>query len=219
MPPSTRAEAERDLNESAFAVILRRLFQAVPAVLAAVFVDFEGECIDYVASVDPFEAKVTAAHMHMMIERLSAERLSACAGYAVGFELITQEREVWVRRVSQQYALVVILARGYDRSELRDAVARANREFRAEVELDTPAWEGNESLSVRVRASRRWSYAPDLFSVRGERHPIAAVLGRWTESVRPDAPPWVCFRVRTLHGEELTLAHDEHTEAWLVREP
>lgn len=213
----TRVEAERDQTENAFTVILRRLFYDVPAVLAAVFVDFEGECIDYVAATDPFEAKVCAAHMHMLLEQLRDTRHGQRVGEMFAFELITDEREVWVRRVGEKYALVVVLSHGFDSAELRDAIALAGREFREEVELESPAWEGQERLSVRVRASTRWRYAPAGFSLRGERHQIAAVLGRWTESVRPNAPAWVCFRVRTQYGEELTLAHDEHSEAWLVR--
>jgi len=71
---------------------------------------------------------------------------------------------------------------------------------------------------VRLRTSAAYRYAPVGFSLAGERFSIAAVLGSWTEPALPGEPSLVCFRVRTQHGEELTLAHDEHTEAWLVRD-
>lgn len=216
--PATRSEAPRDQVESAFTAILRRLFECVPAVKAAVFLDQEGECIDYVAGIEPYDAKVLAAHMHMLLKRMRSERLAPTLGETFAFELVSAEREVWVRQFCDEYALVVLLGTGFDVSELRDAVAWAGREFREEVGLAAPAWEGRERLSVRVRASAGWNYAPAGFSLGGERYAIAAVLGRWTEPARPGEPSWVCFRVRTQHGEELTLAHDEHTEAWSVRD-
>ena len=212
-----RTEAERDQSESAFTAILRRVFEAVPAVIAAVFVDLEGECIDYVAAIAPYDAKVSAAHMHLLLKRMR-EGLSPGRGETFGFQLVSSEREVWVRQFCEEYALVVLLGRGFDTSELRDAMAFAGREFREEVGLVAPPWEAQERLSVRVRASAGWSYAPVGFSVGGARYRIAAVLGRWTEHARPGEAPRVCFRIRTQHGEELTLAHDEHTEAWSVRD-
>jgi hypothetical protein len=208
-----RAESVRDQDENAFTAILRRLFWAVPAMISAVFVDMEGECIDYVTSDDPFEAKVSGAHMHMLLGMLRG---------AYAFELVTSRREVWVRRLSDDYLVVVTLARGFDRGELRDAIALAGREFREEVGIDAPHWEKDARLSVRVRTSPGWTYAPEGFSVGGERVAIAAVLGRWTEPP-PDpnavgAQLLVCFRVRTPDGQELTLAHDETAEAWQLRE-
>jgi len=212
-----RTEAARDQTETAFTAILRHIFAAVPALLSAVFVDVEGECIDYVAAIDPYEAKVCAAHMHMLLETLRRTRLAPQIGDSYALELVTSEREIWVRRVGDDYVLVALLTRGFDRSELADALTRAGREFRAEVGIEPHAWEGRERLSVRLRASPGWSYAPEGFSVDGDRHAIAAVLGRWTEQARSDAPQFVCFRVRTQEGQELTLAHDEHTEDWLLR--
>jgi predicted regulator of Ras-like GTPase activity (Roadblock/LC7/MglB family) len=213
-----RAESARDQSENAFTVILRRLYTVVPAMMAAVFVDTEGECIDYVAAIDPFEAKVSAAHMHMLMGSLRSARLQATAGDAHAFELVAGEREAWVRHVGDDYVLVVILAHGFDRAELRDAMARAGREFRAEVGITSPSWEGHDRLSVRLRASLGWTYAPDGFCVRGERFTIAAVLGRWVEQSKSGDSPVVCFRVRTQQGQELTLALDERADAWVVKE-
>jgi hypothetical protein len=217
MQLAERSEAARDQAENAFTAILRRVFRAVPALLSAVFVDVEGECIDYVAAIDPYEAKVCAAHMHMLLGALRRMRLTPLSGDPYALEVVTSEREVWVRRVGEDYVIVALLAHGFDRSELRDALARAGREFRDEVGIATPSWEASARLSVRLRASAGWTYAPAGFSLDGERHAIAAVLGRWTEWTRQDAPRLVCFRVRTQEGQELTLAHDELTEVWRMR--
>jgi hypothetical protein len=214
-----RTEFARDQAENAFTAILRRLFCAVPALIAAVFVDTEGECIDYVAAIEPFEAKVSAAHMHMlMVLMRNSDPLRDTAGDTHAFELVAGDREAWARHVGEDYVLVVVLAHGFDRAELRDAMARAGREFRAEVGIGSPAWEGQERLSVRLRASPGWTYAPDGFSVGGERFTISAVLGRWVEQAKSGDSPVVCFRVRTHTGQELTLALDERADAWVVRE-
>ena len=213
-----RTETARDQAENAFTLILRRLFHAVPSLLSAVFVDVEGECIDYVAAIDPFEAKVCGAHMHMLMGAMRTARLAASAGDAYALELVTSQREVWVRRIGDDYMLVVLLAHGFDRAELSDAMACACREFRAEVGIPPPGWEERlERLSVLLRGSAGWQYAPEGFTLDGERYTISDVLGRWVEPVHGANTQLVCFRVRTQQGQELTLAHDERTEVWLVR--
>ena len=71
-------EAERDQMESAFTPILRQGVERIaPSVLALAFVDHEGECIDYVSSLDPFEAKVCAAHALVLVDGLRAAREQA----------------------------------------------------------------------------------------------------------------------------------------------
>jgi predicted regulator of Ras-like GTPase activity (Roadblock/LC7/MglB family) len=213
-----RAEAIRDQTENAFTSMLRRLYGAIPALLAAVLVDMEGECIDCVAAIDPFEAKVYGAHMHMLMERLRSTRLQHNAGDTYAFELVADSREVWVRRLGDDYVLVAILAHGFDYTQLEDAMARVAREFRAEVGIAPPSWEGREPLTVRLRTSHGWNYAPEGFSMRGERFAISAVLGRWLEHSSAAGPTLVCFRVRTDQGQELTLMHDERTEVWQLRD-
>jgi hypothetical protein len=71
---------------------------------------------------------------------------------------------------------------------------------------------------LRTSTSVGWKYAPEGFSVGGERFTISDVLGRWEETPLSGGRPLVCFRVRTQQGQELTLAHDERTEVWLKRD-
>jgi hypothetical protein len=213
-----RIEAQRDQVESAFTAILRRLFQQQPAVLAAVFVDRDGECIDYVSALDPFEAKVGAAHMHNLMAELRASRARHLTGDTVGFEIITDVRELWVRQIGDEYLLVAFLLPNFDRAQLRDAVHVASQEFRGEVGLRPPAWEVSpHRLSVRVRPSPGWQYAPQGFSAGGVCVVISDVLGRWTEASETHNEDLVCFRVRTHEGEELTLIHDPRADGWRLR--
>jgi hypothetical protein len=217
---AARAERQRDQGESAFTPILRRFFQCVPTLLAAVFVDAEGECIDYVSALEPFEAKVAAAHLHNTMSLFRWGRASALLGESFGLDLCASTREAFVRCVGDGYMLIALALPGFDRTELEDALAVATQEFRAEVGIAPPSWERRqERLSVRVRASKDWQYAPAAFYARGERVAISDVLGRWTERVDDAAgSDRVCFRVRTQEGQELTLVHEPESKLWQVRD-
>src|ERR1700748_2922093 len=105
-PP--RVEAERDQVESEFTAMLRPLFERVPELLSVVFVDGEGECIDYVSALEPFETKVAAAHMHNLMSLVRAMRANAI-GEAFALEIVTEQRETWVRCVGDGYVLVATM--------------------------------------------------------------------------------------------------------------
>lgn len=222
-------EAKRDLLETSFTPILRRLWNAMPSVLAAVFVDLEGECIDYVSSLDPFEAKVSGAHAFVLVDSLRALRGKLGMQEPVSLSITGSERELWARRVSDDYVLVLVLMPGSDHAQVSAMLARAGREFRAEVGAEPPAWEPeSHALDVVVRAATGWPYAPAAYTERGQRVLIADVLGRWTEPIEgagedptplvaDTAPGLVCFRVRTQEGQELTLVHDPSRDEWSAR--
>jgi hypothetical protein len=214
-----RAEAQRDQVESAFTPILRRLFDAIPSVLAAVFVDMEGECIDYVTSVEPYEAKVAAAHLHMLMRITRASRATEIVGEALALEIVSAERVLCAWYLGDEYALMALVHGEIDRSRLRDSLARVQREFRAEVGIDAPDWAATDGqLSVSVRPSAGWTYAPSVFLLRGSRVKVSDVIGRWTEYALPQGSVLVCFRVRTQAGREITLIHDQSSDHWLMRD-
>lgn len=211
-------ESQRDQVESAFTPILRSLREQVSGVLAAVFVDTEGECIDYASRLEPYDAKVNAAHMLMMMDLLERTRDRVAFGEPFVLEIGADERELWVQRMGGEYVLVVVLTPDFDRGALKNALVSVVREFRNEVGLPAPGWESSERrLSVRVRASPGWRYAPDGWSDGDVRVTITDVLGRWIEAsdVGEDR---VCFRVRTGEGQELTLVHEPDGDGWQVRD-
>jgi predicted regulator of Ras-like GTPase activity (Roadblock/LC7/MglB family) len=222
-------EAKRDLLETAFTPILRGIWNAMPSVLAAVFVDLEGECIDYVSSIDPFEAKVAGAHAFVLVDSIRAARDKLGMQEPISLSITGSARELWARRVSEEYVLVLVLAPGSDHARVSAMLARAGREFRAEVGAEPAAWEPtSDALDVVVRAAVGWPYAPAAYTERGQRVLIADVLGRWTESLEGVAdnpvplvadagPALVCFRVRTQEGQELTLVHDPSRDEWSAR--
>jgi hypothetical protein len=210
-------ESKRDLLETSFTPILRRIWDALPTVLAAVFVDLEGECIDYVSSLDPFEAKVSGAHAFVLVDSIRAGKGKLGLAEPIALAITGSARELWARRVSDEYVLVLVLAPGADHAQVRALLSRASREFRTEVGAPPASWEpANNALEVLVRSAIGWPYAPSEYSENGRRVPISAVLGRWTEPVEGGADR-VCFRVRTQEGQELTLVHDPTADAWELR--
>jgi len=217
-------EAERDELETAFTPILRRMWSAAPSLLAAAFVDLEGECIDYVSSLDPFEAKVSAAHALVLMDRLRAARDKLGLDEPVELAISGNQRDLWARRVSAEYLLVAVLLPEPDHTRVRAVLASAGREFCEEVGVDAPAWDPNSlrpsgkgGLQVLVRSAVGWPYAPASFEQAGVRVTISDVLGRWLEPSDLGHGELVCFRIRTQEGQELTLVHDPSGDAWSVR--
>lgn len=210
-------EAKRDQLESAFTPILRKAWTAASSLLAIAFVDPEGECIDYVSSLDPFEAKVCAAHALVLVDGLRAARAKLGLEDPALLSIAGSRRELWAWRVSPEYLLVAVLVPGADHGEIRAVLAAAGREFREEVGVGAPAWEPTGgTLEVVVRPAVGWPYAPLSFRQEGVRIAVADVLGRWTEE-SSGGDELVCFRVRTEEGQELTLVHDASGDGWLVR--
>ena len=213
-------EAERDQEESVFTVILRKLRQALPMTLAASFVDTQGECIDYVSALDPFDAKVSGAHGQMLIQRLHAESSRLLLQEPFVLTAWSDERELWARRVTAEYFLVALLAPGGEADVVNRLLEEAAREFRIEVGAPSPSWEAVvRGLDVRVRPAVGWLYAPTAFRDEDTWVTITDVLGRWLESEADAAPgdSLVCFRVRTEAGHELTLINHSAGAGWQLR--
>ena len=209
-------EAKRDQMESSFTPILRKAWSASASVLSLAFVDSEGECIDYVSSLDPFEAKVSAAHALVLVEGLRAARSKLGLADPALLSIAGSRRELWAWRVSPDYLLVAVLVPGADHAQIRGVLASAGREFREEVGMRAPGWEPTGgALEVVVRPAVGWPYAPQSFRQDGVRVVVTDVLGRWVEGTAEDEI--VCFRVRTEEGQELTLVHDSNGDGWRVR--
>jgi len=212
-------EGPRDELETAFTPILRRVWTEVPSVLSTAFVDHEGECIDYVSSLDAFEAKVSAAHATMLFDQLRTRQHKLGFAEPVALMIGATQRELWARRVTDEHLLVAISGYGAEAAGIWPALERAAAEFRREVGAELPAWEPSPPLEVVVRAAVGWPYAPAAFTEEGGvRVMVSDVLGRWTE--HPEAPgveERTCFRVRTDDGRELTLVHDPARPGWMVR--
>jgi predicted regulator of Ras-like GTPase activity (Roadblock/LC7/MglB family) len=204
-------EAPRDQTESAFTPILRALWTADPSVAMVCFVDRDGECIDYCSSASPFDAKVLGAHMTIIVDDVVRRSLGLGFGHPHSMHLACSDREILVRRLSDQYAIVVATAAGgVGRAVLR-ALEEAVEALRREGGIDVPVWEPYEApLEVEVRGSVGSPYAPVAFWRHDERTPVTDVIGWWLD----EDEGWICFRVRIPGNREVTLAHNPETNRW-----
>ncbi|MBX3275339.1 MAG: roadblock/LC7 domain-containing protein [Sandaracinaceae bacterium] len=207
-------EFARDQAESAFTVILRRLLYRTTGLLAVAFVDAEGECVDYCSAIDPYEAKVAGAQLMVTMTELGARMARLGAGTSFMLTMHGTRRDLVVRRVSDEYLLVVLMRPRALTRRLTGGIEHAVTELRREAGIATPPWEPVvDSVRVELREAVGWAYAPQAyFDEGGERVGIGAVLGRWMEGAGADAR--VCFRVATEAGEELTLVHDRGHDRW-----
>lgn len=210
-------EAVRDQSETTFTPMLRRAYEATPSALAFAFVDQEGECIDYVSAIDPFEIKVCAAHAFVLIDALHGRQAKLRMKHPFALEIATDSRYLWARRMCADYVAVAVVAPDADRTKLEGILAELSREFRGEAGIETPPWDASRGIEVVIRSAVGWAYAPAAFNEGGLRVAVSDVLGRWTEPGGVNGDEVVCFRVRTQEGQELTLVHDPGVDGWQVR--
>jgi len=208
-------EAARDQAESGFTEIMRRLLYRATGLLAVAFVDGNGECVDYCSALDPFEAKVAGAQLIITMTELTERMHRLDAGLSFMLTVHGKDRDLVVRRVSEEYLLVLVTKPKTLTRRLTGAIEHAVIELRREAGIDPPSWEPVlDSVRVEVRRAVGWPYAPAAFFVgeTGARMGITDVMGRWMEGSGIQSR--VCFRVRTDDGEELTLIHDRAHDRW-----
>lgn len=209
--PATK-EAARDMDDTAFTPTLRALIRNVPAVIATAFVDYDGECVDYCSTaVSAFEAKVVGAHL-LVLAKLVQESLGSAGGAPILTHVVCSARELFVRRVSSDYTLVVVTRRIPHQSETVSMIETTVAALRVEAQIPRPDFEtGKRIIFVDVRSSP-WGFAPTALYDRGDRIEIVDVLGRWTEGAAPKER--VGFLTRTERGDELVLLCDPATGRW-----
>lgn len=203
-------EHARDQDATDFTPALRRCLADVPGALAASFFDGDGESVDYCSSVDPYEAKIAGATLRVLL----ADLHRPVTGRVRAMTLVFSHRTYAVRSVADGYDIAVVAptSEGTDARAL-EAATRAMHQLRIASGLTPPPGEPPE-LSVDVRTSAAWGYAPSLLVDDGRERSVASVLGRWLEGGSEREPVVVCFRVRTEDGEELTLTHDSASGLW-----
>jgi hypothetical protein len=213
-PPLT---LKRDRPESTFAVILRGFIEVHPVVHAAVFVDRDGECIDYATSLEPFDAQLIGAQLCQVTRDLTERVPRWGAGALVLWMLEAGAREFVVRRVSDEHSVVAALARGGVNARLLRSLGALAEALRREASLAASSWEPwRERFVVELRRSAGgWGYAPSAIGQADARRPVE-VLGRWVERGAISAQEIVCFRVRC-GPEELTLVYDRTLDCWSRR--
>ncbi len=211
--PSSRTTgsiALRDTDATPFTTILEQLIERVSGAFAAAIVDSQGETVDYAGRGEPYDLRVSAAHMQIVlssVQRFGAlgeprwivirgARKSVAAsvlpdGYVLvlllrpraAFTLSTRALKVCMRALAEEA--------GWTHVEKRDG-PKPRSWFEVEVQTDRrgrPTQVGVNKVPVEV---------------------LGAVMGL---SVRERG-----FRVRTAEGSELTLVR-EPKQRWYADEP
>ena len=214
-PRAVREETERDQVESSFTRPLRRTLQCHNSVLAVLFVDAEGECVDYCSCIDPFEAKVAGAQMQVSVGEVRRFARRIGGGRSALTQVVGQERCFVIREIGEGYSVVVVIRGRLIDQAILVATERCVSVLRREAGLATPSWDPAGTLEVMTRDAVGWDYAPLGYVEHGVVHQVHDVLGRWEEEGGISAGSLVCFRVRNEAGDELTLAYDDAENAWL----
>jgi hypothetical protein len=197
-----RRLAVRDQEPSVFAWTLLRLRDAVDA-LGVALVDAEGETVDYVAVVSPFDIKIAAAEASVLVDVIQMSRFPVWAST----EKITvrgSARTLHVEILPGGYSLVVLLpVRAFTVSPR--AMSEAIVDLCAEAGLDLPVQVG--------QSEERWRLV-DIYEDPDRRPEAVWLEGRWERvtvigrvALSPHARE-VGYRVQLESGGEFMLIRE-----------
>jgi hypothetical protein len=188
--------------------------EAHESVRAAVFLDGEGECIDYAARLDPFQCLVFGATLLNPSKALAAASRALEAGELLLWVMEADGLDAVVRRVTDEHLLALWCEAGGFSAHVLRALGPLAELLRREGGLPAPAWDPDgDSIDVELREARGWGYAPARVRGLGALSGEVEVLGRWTERGSLSAQETVCFRVR-IGDQELTLVHEPALRRW-----
>lgn len=124
---------QREQSTSAFSMILERLVEATPNAIGAAFADEEGEAVDFYGKVDPFELKIAAAHLGILLTRLEELSSRHRLGPVVELHLAAETGQYITRPVGLGYQVTVVLEPVASLPKLRRAFEQALAEIRLEA--------------------------------------------------------------------------------------
>jgi hypothetical protein len=199
------SHALRDQHESPFSIILARLCSATGA-FAAALVDQEGETVDYAGRFTPYDIRVTAAELQIVLAamfRSPAENVLAVDQLFVR----SGHRAFAMIALTDGYSLVLVLHRSCFRVSRR-AVAQAVREL--EIEAGLTYVRGSKRRVERwsrviVRTARKDRRRPEAIEVDGEWC-LLTILGRFRS--RDLERREVGYRARLPNGAEFALVRE-----------
>jgi hypothetical protein len=171
-----RVAIDRDQDASPFSAILWRLCEGCSA-HAAALVDKEGETVDYAGRISPYEIRVAAAELRLV---LAFTRSAEVPGFRDVDEIRirTGLRSYAIVGLGDGYAIVLELLR-HSSSVSRRALAQATRELEFEAGISSVIHPGSTRWSrVRVRASSEDARRPEAVWFDGGWQPVT-VLGRY----------------------------------------
>lgn len=182
------------MDATSFAKILTDLITRLPGAFACALVDLGGETVDYAGLCEPFDVKVAAAHLRIVLNDLEEYGMLGEPRWVV---LRGARKSFVARRLPEGYALVVLLRRRAGFTASARAFAACERELSLEAGWDAPnvpRW-----FPIDVEIDRRGRPA------RVGSPPVKVdVFGSVMGLARNERG----FRVRTATGGELTVVRE-----------
>jgi predicted regulator of Ras-like GTPase activity (Roadblock/LC7/MglB family) len=186
-------EAARDQLETSFTSVLRRLLKVSPTILGVAFVDKHGECVDYCSRIDPFEVKVNAAHLAIVMDEIRRTLDKNTHGEPIKLMLNGTRRHLIARRINDEYTAVLTAGEGAPLRKLMDHLELAAHQLREEARATIPPWERfgrGDTLGLQRRTCAGCD--PALWRATGSRQDsrtlVRALLGqRWPSARFPRA--------------------------------
>src|SRR5450432_3094654 len=171
-----RVAIDRDQEASPFSAILWRLCEGCSA-HAAALVDKEGETVDYAGRISPYEIRVAAAELRLV---LAFTRTAQVPGFQQISEIRirTGLRSYAIVGLGDGYAIVLELVR-YSSSLSRRALAQAMRELELEAGISSVLHASSTRwVRVLVKSSSDDARRPEAIWLEGAWQPVT-VLGRY----------------------------------------
>ena len=141
----------RDMEESAFTLILRDVLPRIPGAVAVALVDRDGEAVDYAGPIDPFEVKVAGAHFRIVLEDIARQPAFGVAHTVV---CLGTKGSILARGLPDGYALVVLLTKRAGFARCERALMACERALALEaawpIAVKGPVW-----VAVHVDIDRR----------------------------------------------------------------
>lgn len=202
----------RDTEATAFTAILEQLVDRVPGAFAAALVDSQGETVDYAGRGDPFELRIAAAHLQIILRELTVVQALGEPRWCV---IRAAQRSFAASALPDGYVLVLLL-------RPRAAFTISTRALKCctRALAEEAGWSVREMQQSDGVKQRSWFFTKVETDRRGrpthvgEKRTTVEVLGTVMGlSVRERG-----FRVRTAEGSELTLVR-EPRQRWYADEP
>jgi len=95
-----------------FKTILGGFLKQVPGGLGAIIVDWEGEAVDQVGQIDPYELKVIGAHTGLILNNLRQAVRRAEGNELQEIVITTGKYQTLILPINEDYCLVGTLHRG-----------------------------------------------------------------------------------------------------------
>ena len=192
---SRRLAGSRDMDDTPFTNILKDLVNRIPGGRGAVLVDDLGETVDYFGYAEPFDLKVAAAHWQIVLSEIA----QLVAIRTRQLTIRSTKSSYIVRRLPENYALVIILSRRAGFASTTRALEACTVELAREAAWPMAKGHHWVAVDVTVDLKRR----PARIALRNKQQSLE-VLGTLMGLGRRERG----FRVRLETGAELNLVRE-----------